>query len=718
MPDSRKDHSRKATIITLMTITLLFFTGYSVFLVSNVTTDKIELSVVGEDMKIIGPGETAKYPIKIENKGPVDARVTLESFNTPDGWEAELSSDEEWIDGKDTGMVFLSVTAPSTPSKSMVRVAEIGVRAGGNVTIGTITILKGTATLTRDGVESNLDTGDEIKSGDWVETSGESVIALDPNILKNVSGGDEYTGTIYVLLSDAEIGFMRKGDTAYMIYLSGEVTIWVPGGGGGRRSRGPSGLPMVNLSQLDLIDEEFPDHEYQGFLEFGDLTQHSFFHLDVNEEETTVEVFDGEVVVGSDVGNRSVEKFEQATVVRTEDVPEPEPVERTIITLESDDSVDGTIESLGANILDLPDVHHLPMDDFELYVTPRLPEITLDLDGKKTGEYSIEIMDIEDFTTKQFTVRSTATENTTDDLTYEDEELKFSNMEEDKTYDVIIVYENASSGEKSEFTVNDVKTSGDEQSIAVDDWEKLDEAEEKPVSFKEGDKEVKVKEGTTGDEIEELLTEDEEKAFPWFWVSLGLVVLIGAAISFTETGKIRFILSTMALVTRVTEEDIEKDIREQNIRGMIYQHIQENPGTRYNAIQKSVMVSNGTVCYHLDVLKKREYIRSKPVMGKMYYWSTDLIFPDKKRYPQHKYPPLDEDQEEIIQALQAGPSLSAKELSLQTAIPGATLYRKLQKMTIFGMVSKEWGLPSRYTLNNEYEKHYIEYETKIKDGEL
>jgi len=353
----------------------------------------------------------------------------------------------------------------------------------------------------------------------------------------------------------------------------------------------------------------------------------------------------------------------------------------------------------------------------EFYVTPVLPELTVDLDGMKEGEYTVDITQITNFTKKKFSVRSTATENTTDDLIFEDENLKFRNMEKDKSYNLTIGYEDATTGEESEFEVVEVKTSEKEQSVAVDDWEKLDEAEEKPVTFTEGDKEVKVKEGTTGEEIEDLLEEEPVK-FPWGAVGAMFLVLVIAVGITTESGRYRFFLSVMTIMTtftHLTKEDIERDIGQQNLRGMIYQHIKENPETHYSTIKKTVGAANGTLCYHLDVLQKMNYVRSRSVLGKKYYWTSEQVFPEMKKYPKGGYPPLDEGQKEIVSALESGKSLTVKEIHEMTAIPRSTLDSKLQPMVIFGMVSKEWGLPSRYSLNKEYEKYYLEYKMKLED---
>ena len=121
-------------------------------------------------------------------------------------------------------------------------------------------------------------------------------------------------------------------------------------------------------------------------------------------------------------------------------------------------------------------------------------------------------------------MRTTATENTTDDLAFENENLKFRNMEKDKSYDLTIGYEDGKTGEESEFEVVDVKTSEEEQKIAVDDWEKLDEAEEKSVSFSQGKKTIKVTSGMTGEEIENAL-EGKPTSEPIAIISIWLVVI-------------------------------------------------------------------------------------------------------------------------------------------------------------------------------------------------
>ena len=194
---------------------------------------------------------------------------------------------------------------------------------------------------------------------------------------------------------------------------------------------------------------------------------------------------------------------------------------------------------------------------------------------------------------------------------------------------------------------------------------------------------------------------------------VSLSVVLAGAYLYTETGLYKFFSFLMFLFTRLTRKDIENDIREQTIRGMIYQHIKENPGVHYSSIQKTVGVANGTLCYHLDVLQKLRYVRCADMKGKKVYWSSDLVFPDKKRYPRDSYPLLNENQRRIVSALLSGADLSVKELLELTNLPRSTLNNTLQNMKLFGMIRKVGGLPSRYSLNRNYEEHYREYEMKL-----
>ncbi len=515
----RKKTDTLRTKVISVSILLLVLVS-SLFFLSNVGDEKFQLAHLGDSVQMIKAGETASYPIEVENSGPVEATAKLETIQVPQGWEASLSDSTLTLHAGELGLVFLSVTAPSSYSEEQVRTANVRVRATGNVTIGTITILDGSATLLRGGESSSLNNGDEIQSGDIVENEGESLIVLDPQKLINDS--ESYEGDIYILMSNAKIGFLRQDDTAYLTVMKGDVTISVPSGGGGGGRNAP-GHPQIDLSASPLIDSQFPGQEYDAVIELGSFDQSSFFHLGLEENETTVELFEGSLDVRNDENTRTMEEFQEASAKRR-GVIATKPVERTIITLESNGSVaTNSITSGGEDVLAMPAVYHLPTAERQIFVTPKLPEITLDLQGNKDGEYAIEISQLENQTKKSFFIRTTASKDTTDNLIIEDRSLKLEEMEKDKTYDVVIVYTNTTSGEISEFEVKDVKTSDKDQELAVDDWEKLAKTEEETITFVQGDQRTTISNGTTGEQIVEQL--DKEDEFPWGWLIAGILSL-------------------------------------------------------------------------------------------------------------------------------------------------------------------------------------------------
>ena len=194
--------SRRATWMTLMTVALLVFVGCSVLLFSNVTTPDIGMEVVGEDMKTVLPGETARYSIRLENRGSVDAELTLETVDTPEGWETGLSRSELELGPGRKEIIFLSVTAPSTADEGPV-VAHVGVRAdAGSKKTGTNneTLIE-TVTWSKNYNQITETLGDYTKPTKVETTATSSVVYELPDdiTVKHVdaSGNESHHGTTF-----------------------------------------------------------------------------------------------------------------------------------------------------------------------------------------------------------------------------------------------------------------------------------------------------------------------------------------------------------------------------------------------------------------------------------------------------------------------------------------------------------------------------------------
>jgi len=112
-------------------------------------------------------------------------------------------------------------------------------------------------------------------------------------------------------------------------------------------------------------------------------------------------------------------------------------------------------------------------------------------------------------------------------------------------------------------------------------------------------------------------------------VSVGFtgIMVFFLGITIQENLRYRFFLFLFPLYSRLSKDDIEKDIEQLTIRGRIYQHIVENPGTHFTLILQKVEAGNGTTCYHLDTLERKGFIKSIRKGRKTYYFKPDVAFP-------------------------------------------------------------------------------------------
>jgi len=185
---------------------------------------------------------------------------------------------------------------------------------------------------------------------------------------------------------------------------------------------------------------------------------------------------------------------------------------------------------------------------------------------------------------------------------------------------------------------------------------------------------------------------------------------------FTDQGRYKLFSFFLFLEAIISKRDREKEILEHTIRGRIYQYVKDHPMCRTFEIKKNVEVANGTMYYHIDWLVKREFIRSKDTkIGKRVFWSSGLVFPDKRFYPGETYPALiNENQRMIVFALFSNGTLTVKDIVSHTSIPHTTITDNLSEMKRRKMVVKERkGLSYLYSLEKSYEIYFREYEMKI-----
>ncbi len=545
----KKGDARKRLLAAILS--LVFFLSAVITAMNFLppaSAPEISMTILSESVQEVGYGESAVYTIVVENiadKG-VDL-FELDISGVPTSWEAELSENPIDIPAHSFEEISLTVTAPTMKAAAEAEmnggidhVAAIGVR-GGNDTIGTITILStGSATVKRNGTTEALDSEGDIYSGDVVTVSGSAIISIDPS--KLINNSVTYDGDIFILLSDAVIGFLKREDTAYMTVFNGEVSVWIPGGGGGggvRGSdapgvRGPSSLG-INLSGNALLDEAFPGMDINAIIEFNKPpVEESLFFLDVTGEGTTVEVFKGEIEITNDDESIILEKYEQVTAGETEEIPDPGRVRAVVLEIETDGTSKEVIEVRGENILDVNDTISMPdMDGRSIYIIhteeEENPEVRVTQRGTTgKGEYRTRYTSIDEYSTRSFQFSSSSTAGVDDIISIAEDMITVESEDVDKVYNLSIAYREV--GEEPEtFVITGVEISEEEQTIEVEDWSNLT-GESDTVTFSEGDFTVPLDNGQSGDElldkIEAKKTNEKKKEIPVFlWIGMAIVTI-------------------------------------------------------------------------------------------------------------------------------------------------------------------------------------------------
>jgi len=138
----------------------------------------------------------------------------------------------------------------------------------------------------------------------------------------------------------------------------------------------------------------------------------------------------------------------------------------------------------------------------------------------------------------------------------------------------------------------------------------------------------------------------------------------------------------LPLYTRINEKKIEKDIRQQNIRGRIYQHIKEKPGVNFSEIRKEMNISNGTTIYHLTVLQREGFIRSAMGGNRKQFWV-------KSEFPGSESAALTELQRNIVALLDKNGKMSRSDILEKLGVSRSTLDENLKRLAENGTINVE-----------------------------
>jgi|GEM_PF-6662131 len=139
-----------------------------------------------------------------------------------------------------------------------------------------------------------------------------------------------------------------------------------------------------------------------------------------------------------------------------------------------------------------------------------------------------------------------------------------------------------------------------------------------------------------------------------------LAVLIGLV----ESLKIKFLsIVLVPLYSRIKKDEVLDNFT----RGAIYGFIVANPGAHYNLIKQELVLNNGAIIYHLDILERKGYISSeKAGIFKKYY-------PKGFKKEGGILEMLTDLQRRIFHEIEANPGVSQKEIANRMNITARAL---------------------------------------------
>ena len=168
----------------------------------------------------------------------------------------------------------------------------------------------------------------------------------------------------------------------------------------------------------------------------------------------------------------------------------------------------------------------------------------------------------------------------------------------------------------------------------------------------------------------------------WIVALLVLAMLISATLAGAlsiERSKYALFAFFIPLYTRLSKD---KTLENYN-RGRVFEYIDLNPGSHYNAILAALDINNGALVYHLDVLQRDGFVSSR--QEGMY----------RRFYPRGmEMPPLlengtTESQLRVLKAIQEMPGITQKELAKFLGLRQSTLAYQIERLTAMNYIVAE-----------------------------
>lgn len=132
--------------------------------------------------------------------------------------------------------------------------------------------------------------------------------------------------------------------------------------------------------------------------------------------------------------------------------------------------------------------------------------------------------------------------------------------------------------------------------------------------------------------------------------------------------------------------DIEAVLQHET-RRMIYQHILAHPGVTFNILKDVFGLTDGTLRYHIDYLKRADKISNNLTEGKRVYYPNGIgnVLMQKSKRSTDKFK-LNDIQERLMETIRRYPGINQKELSDRCNLNRFKVRNNIGKLIDFGLI--------------------------------
>lgn len=203
----------------------------------------------------------------------------------------------------------------------------------------------------------------------------------------------------------------------------------------------------------------------------------------------------------------------------------------------------------------------------------------------------------------------------------------------------------------------------------------------------------------SGGLLQKVVVHDEDSDFILSPSVVAISIIVTTTMAYlglTETGRYT---SLEFLIVPLFAKLRKRHPLESKMRELIYEYIELYPGQNYTTIKRTLGLANGTLVYHLKVLKKANLIRS---VSEGRYKRFYPIEPDKldksKIYEHEGAQMLTELQKKIVEKMEKEPEISQVEVARALGVSRQLVNYHISKLVKVGVLKLKGNVKSGYSV--------------------